>query len=391
MKRKFDSSQDLLQAMVSFDTVNSHISGKADAELELSIFLESYAQNLGFTTRRLPVTANGFNLLVSHQVSDQAPWLLFESHLDTVSVAGMTIDPFAGEIRQERLYGRGACDTKASGTAMLQALKRYSFTPDPANNVAILYTLDEEVSKIGITTFVDNDLPFLGWTPAGVIVGEPTQSRLVVAHNGAVRWRIRTRGIAAHSSLPSRGRSAISMMVQVVQAVETNYIPNLGATCPLTGEAQCSINLIQGGSQINIIPESCEIQIDRRVVPGEDQEQVLSAVEPVLDRLRSADPEMIVEQVAPDVSCAPLSPDQDPRFVAFIQQTLNRLGLPHQPVGAGYGTDASSFNGTGIPVAVMGPGDVAQAHTHDEWIDLQQLAQGEEVYFSLMSSTGLTT
>ena len=192
----------LLQAMVGFDTVNSAISGKPDAERALSVYLDDLAKSMGLDTRRLPVTGEGFNLLVTHQVDGQAPWLLFESHLDTVSVDKMTVDPFAGRIVDGRLYGRGACDTKGTGAAMLCALSRYRKRGGP-NNVAILFTLDEEIGKTGVRTFVASQLPGLGWRPAGVIVGEPTRLRAVVAHNGVVRWRIRTEGVAAHSSDPS--------------------------------------------------------------------------------------------------------------------------------------------------------------------------------------------
>ena len=122
----------LLQAMVGFDTVNSKISGRPDAELELSCYLDALAQSLDFETRRLPVSGEGFNLLLSHRVDDGAPWLLFESHLDTVSVEGMTLDPFAGRIEGGRLYGRGASDTKGSGAAMLWALKGYAEKGPPA-------------------------------------------------------------------------------------------------------------------------------------------------------------------------------------------------------------------------------------------------------------------
>ena len=168
-----DSCETLLQAMVGFDTVNSAISGRPDAELALSVYLEAQTEAMGLDTRRLPVTGEGFNLLVSHQVDARAPWLLFESHLDTVSVDGMTVDPFGGRIADGRMYGRGTCDTKGTGAAMLWALSRYSRGTGP-NNVAILFTLDEEVGKTGVRTFVASQLPDLDWRPAGVIVGEPT-------------------------------------------------------------------------------------------------------------------------------------------------------------------------------------------------------------------------
>ena len=380
-----ESCTSLLQAMVGFDTVNSAISGKPDAERALSVYLEDRAQSMGLDTRRLPVTGEGFNLLVAHQVDRHAPWLLFESHLDTVSVDKMTVDPFAGRIVDGKLYGRGACDTKGSGAAMLWALSRYRRRSGP-NNVAILYTLDEEIGKTGVRTFVASQLTDLGWRPAGVVVGEPTRLRAVVAHNGVVRWRIRTEGVAAHSSNPGRGRSAIGMITEVIGAFEERYIPRLTAEHPLTGKAQCSINLIRGGTQINIIPEHCEIHVDRRLVPGEDPDTVIPAVERVLKELRARNPDLTVFQEAPDMVDSPLDPRGGEAFGELVASVLKSMGLPDGLTGVGYGTDASSFSRVSIPAVVLGPGDIAQGHTADEWIDLGQLNSGVDVYHNLMMS-----
>ncbi len=380
-----ESCESLLQAMVGFDTINSAISGKPDAERALSVYMEGQAERMGLDTHRLPVTGDGFNLLVTHQVDRQAPWLLFESHLDTVSVEGMTVDPFQGRILDGRLYGRGACDTKGTGAAMLWALRQYRKRGGP-NNVAIVFTLDEEIGKTGVRTFVASQLPNLDRRPVGVVVGEPTRLRAVVAHNGVVRWRIRTEGVAAHSSNPSRGRSAIRMMMEVNKAIEDRYIPGLTAEHPLTGRAQCSINMIRGGVQINIIPEHCEIHVDRRVVPGEDADQVKPAVELLLDELRACNPDLKVVQEAPDMVDSPLDPAGGEGFGAFVGAVLDGMGLPAELTGVGYGTDASSFSRAGIPAVVLGPGDIAQGHTADEWIDLEQLRKGVEVYLNLMGS-----
>ena len=382
-----DSCESLLQAMVGFNSVNSAISGKPDAERALAVYLEAQAEAMGLDTRRLPVTGKGFNLLVSHQVGGQAPWLLFESHLDTVSVEGMTVDPFEGRTVDGRMYGRGTCDTKGTGAAMLWALLRYSRQSGP-NNVAILFTLDEEIGKTGVRTFVASQLPDLGWRPAGVIVGEPTRLQAVVAHNGVVRWRIRTEGVAVHSSDPSRGQSAIRMMTAVIGALEERYIARLKTEHPLTGAAQCSINVIGGGTQINIIPEHCEIHVDRRLVPGEDPDTVIPAVERILEGLRAGNPELTVVQEAPDMVDSPLDPAGGKAFGALVASALKSMGLPDGQTGVGYGTDASSFSRAGIPAVVLGPGDIAQAHTADEWIDLGQLNSGVDVYYNLMMSGG---
>jgi acetylornithine deacetylase len=380
------SAEQLLAGMVGFNTVNSSVSGDPFTELKLAEYLESIARGEGFATRRLPVAGRSHNLLVTHRAPvGGAPWLLFDSHLDTVRIDGMTVDPLGAEIRDGRMYGRGTCDTKGTGAAMLWALREYAARADQPNSIAILYSVDEEFGMSGVRSFIAGDYPTLGFVPRGVIVGEPTMLRPIVAHNGCVRWRISTGGVAVHSSNPSRGISAIRKMVDVMSAIEARYIPSLTASHPLTGKAQCSINIIRGGQQINVVPDECAIDLDRRVVPGEQSEAVIPAVQAVLDELSAADPALHVTQT-PIFSCPPLSPTVDRAFLAMVQKVLGDMGLPADAAGAPYATDGGDLAGTGLPVVVIGPGDVAQAHTKDEWLALDQLHRGVEVYRRLMQA-----
>jgi len=384
MNTNVESVEALLQTMVGFDTINTKISGKPDAERPLADYLESLSQSLRLSTQRLSIGGESFNLLVSHQTDQSAPWILFESHMDTVTVDGMTIDPFGGKIENGKLYGRGACDTKGTGAAMLWALKQYAADPQQPNNIAILFTVDEEVSKTGIKTFEKEHLLQLNWKPAGAIIGEPTKLKPVVAHNGVVRWTITTRGVAAHSSEPSKGRSAIRSMMKVIETLETDYISQLSASHPMTGNAQCSINIIQGGVLVNIIPEECTITIDRRVVPGEVAEEVLPTIENVLNGLRETEPELAVKQDEPFMIDPPLDPAGGEAFAGLVCEVLSELNLPAEPEGVGYGTDGSTLAIAGIPTVVLGPGDIAQAHTCDEWIDVKELRLGVDVYLNVM-------
>lgn len=375
---------DLLRQMVRIDSINGTLSGRSRPEELLALYLEQVARGWGLATERCPAGVDGsWNLLITHQVAAQAPWLLFESHLDTVGVEQMTIDPWAATVEAGRLYGRGACDTKGSGAAMLWALQDYARSGTGAHNVTLLFVVDEEATKTGINAFVGQHLPALGWRPLGGIVGEPTSLRPVVASCGVVRWSIRTHGLAAHSSDPTRGRSAIRMMMQVLAALDERYIARMEASHPLTGPARCSVNLIRGGNAVNIIPELCEVWVDRRVTPGEEPLDVLPTVRRLLDGLQAEQPELAYSLSEPFID-RPLSPSADPTWLQAVQRALAQHGLPATPQGVGYGSNASTLADAGIPVVLLGPGDIAQAHAADEFLELEQLAVAVDVYATLM-------
>ena len=379
-----DSCVALLQKMVGFDTVNPYISGVPNAERPLAIWLESFAQNENWKTQRLPFGEGDFNLLITFEIEKSKPWLLFESHLDIVSIEGMTIEPFAAKIEDGKILGRGACDTKSSGAAMLWALRKYQSQSMQPNNIGVLFTCDEEITKRGALAFANEQLPQLDFRPEGVIVGEPTMLQPIVAHNGVTRILVRTRGVAAHSSNPANGRSAISEMVKVIQVLESEYIPSLTATHELTGKAQSSINIIRAGQQANIIPDFCEIQLDRRVVPGEKTEDILPQIQRVITPLQDAHPEAGIE-----IEIGFLDPSLSPRegeFTDFVNRVLANFG-DVSPQGVPYGTDASNFDAVGLPAIVLGPGHISQAHTHDEWIAVSQVERAVEVYGALMSTS----
>jgi acetylornithine deacetylase len=295
----------------------------------------------------------------------------------------MTVSPFHGQVKDGLMYGRGTCDTKGSGAGMLWALKDYMQLPTCPNNIAVLFVTDEEVKKTGATAFVHTQLADLDWKPTGVIVGEPTLCQPVVAHNGVIRWKIHTQGIAAHSSNPSLGQSAISAMATLVLEFEKEYCSKLSLIDPLTGQAACSINTISGGSSVNIIPEFCEIEIDRRTLPGEDSEQVLKEIEAVLELIALRNPTIRIGKSTPFIDFQ-LDPTVNRDFASHISKILTDMGFSGEHSGAGYGTDASTYSIAGIPAIVIGPGSINQAHTKDEWLEIAELEKSVLVYLQIM-------
>jgi acetylornithine deacetylase len=373
--------------MVSFDTVNEYTSGLDFPERAMMEYLETIAKAWGLETSRLSIPASAlaasYNLLITYEVSKSAPWIVFESHADTVSVDGMTVNPFHGLVQDGRIYGRGTCDTKGSGAGMLWALKEYMQISSCPNNIAVLFVTDEEATKTGATAFVQMQLEHLDWKPTGVIVGEPTMCQPVVAHNGVIRWKINTKGIAAHSSNPSNGQSAISAMAKLVLQFEKEYCSKISLKDPLTGQAACSVNTISGGSSVNIIPDFCEIEIDRRTLPGENSEQVLEDIQAVLDSIALQDPTIIIGTSTPFIDYQ-LDPTVNREFATQVSAILIGLGFSGEQSGAGYGTDASTYSIAGIQAIVLGPGSINQAHTKDEWLEIAELDKSVTAYKQIM-------
>jgi acetylornithine deacetylase len=363
--------------MVAIDTVNPAFGGPAGGQTRLVEQLECWATAWGLTARRLPVAPGLDNLLLVAEAGPQAPWVLFDSHLDTVAVAGMTIPPFELGRSANRLHGRGACDTKGSGAAMLWALADFARAGARRQTAAVLFTIDEESGMTGARAFARHHLPAWRARLRGVVVGEPTGLRPVVATNGVLRWTMRTGGVAAHSSDPSRGRSAISAMVRVVDAFESRYVPAITATHPLTGRAAASLNVIRGGTQVNVIPDECVVECDRRLIPGEDAAAALAACERTM-------PEPAVIERESIYAVPPLSEYCGEDFVRSLVPAFEQAGLPFVRSGAPYVTNGSIYAAAGAPVLVTGPGEAAQAHSKDEWVSVEQLTGAAKLYRAIM-------
>ena len=379
---------ELLCLMVQHNTVTTPVSGTPRVEETLSRVLADFASSLGFDVSFHPTEVGiANNLLVQHQSKPDKPWLIFDAHLDTVSTAGMTIDPFSSDVIDDNLYGRGACDTKGPGAAALWALKLAAESDACEHNVAILFSANEEEGMAGAKAFAKQFPQQFPSGVVGIVVCEPTSCVPFIAHNGTARYRLQTFGNAAHSSHPVAGHSAISDLVFIISEIERNYIPHLTNTHPVTGKTEMSINIIRGGDSINIIPEHAECFIDRRLIPGESGNDELNNIKSFVDRINLA---RMYTKMSLDLldSTPALPPSQDTRLLVMIQAALAKLKLPFEAKGGGFATNGGYYADLGTGVVVLGPGHMEQAHTKDEHISLEQLELGVKLYQSLMTGPG---
>jgi len=222
------------------------------------------------------------------------------------------------------------------------------------------------------------------------VVGEPTERRSVTAQRGGVRGRVRRHGIAAQRAMPEQGHNAIEDMATAIPALARGIEPHLDARPhPVLGNATWNVGTIRGGAGVNVVPDLCEIEIDRRLVPGDTSAEVLHHVDAALDDLRAQHSAIRIDRDPPFVDIPPLETPHDARVVRAAQRAVAAAGLSPDPLGVAYATDAAMLSGVGgIPSVVLGPGDIAQAHTNDEWIEIAQLEQAVGVYLGVCKAFG---
>ncbi len=383
-----DAVTGLLSDLVAIPSVNPMgraLSGPGFLEAGMTDFLEGWFRAQGIPFERQAVSAGRDNLIARYESPHGRRTVLFDAHQDTVPTDGMTIDPFAAEIREGRLYGRGACDIKGGMAAMLIALARLvRERPEGSASVVMACTVDEEFTHTGSS--------HLATSPHGAdvaVVAEPTMLNLVTRHKGAIRWKIRTRGIACHSSTPELGQNAIYRMAAVVDALAGHAEELARTSDPILGPPTLSVGRIEGGQSVNVVPDRCEIEIDRRVIPGEVPLDCLERVEALLRR-RLGEVDWI-EFLPPWVNMPALAPRESGQggWIDVARGAVAKaIGRTPEIMGVPYGTDAGPLGASGLPCLVLGPGDIAQAHTKDEWVELDQVRAAVAAYYQIAVDLG---
>lgn len=297
----------LLRELIALPSVNPAFMPAGDpraGEGRVAEFLLATAATAGLDVELHPVFPGRPNLLARLSPAGKIRRrVLLAPHLDTVGDAAMPDALFQPRTKNDRLHGRGACDTKGSVAAMLTALRAVvRGGPRPAETEIVFAGLiDEECGQSGSRALVKNR-----FSADLAIVGEPTCLRVVTAHKGDLWLRLETRGRAAHGSRPHLGRNAVHAMARIVHLLEKNYAAQLRRRRhPLLGHPTVNVGSINGGRQPNIVPDYCVISIDRRTIPGESQAAVAREIKLLLRRHGLAATLLDTKSDAP---CLPLKP-----------------------------------------------------------------------------------
>ncbi|MSR53992.1 MAG: M20 family peptidase [Gemmataceae bacterium] len=371
----------LLQDLVRIPSVNPmgrSVSGDKFLEVRVTDYLERFFKNLGVAYRRSMVAPQRDNIVARYDSPGATKTILLEVHQDTVPVDGMVIEPFGGEIREGKLFGRGSCDVKGGMTSMLSAFARVvKEKPKSAVNVIMACTVDEEHTFLGVQHLVKEVRADMA------VIAEPTRLQIVDAHKGVARWKVRTEGRACHSSRPDQGVNAIYRMGHILTIIES-YAERLMrlAAHPRLGPPTLSVGRIDGGVSVNTVPDGCVIEIDRRLLPGEDP---IAAWQDFRDCVQShTKVPFLCEEVW--MACPALDSTGADELRARLGAAIDAVEGKHEVLAVPFGTDASSVAMAKIPAVVFGPGDIAQAHTKDEWVELDQIDRAAEILYRFLTA-----
>jgi len=363
---------ELAQALVRIPSVNPDGDPGTDrtGEQACAEFIADFLRSLGAEVDLQEVHPGRPNVVARFAAGGAKPRLLFAPHTDTVSVAGMTIDPFGSEIREGKIYGRGASDTKGPMAAMLWALHECrDLLPHLSHEIWFAGLMGEEAGQDGAKALAAREkFDF-------VVVGEPTELEVVFKHKVDVTARIIATGRSAHSSCPERGENAITKLAAALLSVEkalTAYFAKISD--PILGHPTFSIGTVRGGTKFNIVPDHAEAVIDLRLLPSQWKD---GDAREVFEVMRTACPGLRVEKIAGSEAL-----DTDPTH-PLISKLVEAGG---KPAGAAWFCDAAIFSAAGVPAVAVGPGSIAQAHTEDEFIEVAALEQGVEFFKKFLHS-----
>ena len=365
-----------LADLIAINSVNPNYPG-GPGEKAIAEYIAQFFKKNSIEYEVQPVMDGRPNVIAKVEGPPGSPVFILEAHTDTASELGMSIAPFDPVRKANLMYGRGSCDTKGGLAAMMHALKAVQESKVPPQCTTLLVAAaDEEYSFRGVVAFLGKGVKY-----EGAIVSEPTGLQIAVASKGALRFLLRTKDRVAHSSKPSLGINAISKMAKLIMAMECDFpVIYQERHHPLTGNATFNIGVIEGGTQSNQVPESCTIQVDRRLIPGETCDKAMQEIITLVSSSKAQDPELEVSIEKTMQDDLPFETSPNSKIVRVVSNQLREMQGQIQLIGVPFGSDASKFSRAGIPSIILGPGSIDRAHSAAEYVELDQVLLAAELF-----------
>lgn len=364
----------LTRALVQIDSRNPSLSADGPGEGRIASELGAILESWGFDVE-LSDSAPGRPNLVARAGPHDAPALMLAGHLDTVGVEGMTHDPFAADMDNGRIYGRGSCDMKSGVAAMCAAaLQAMDASASTKRQIIIAAVTDEEYESLGMRALMAS-----GLRAESAILTEPTRLAICPAHRGFVWTEIEFIGRAAHGSRYDIGVDAIrhaGLVLAELDALDRGALHE--KSHPLLGRGSLHASTIEGGIGLSTYPDRCFLRMERRTIPGESEEDSLREIHAACERVRERNPELKVTvrligaQLPSDVST-------DARVVKSLGNALKAEKLNVSIEGLSAWTDAAVLNESGITAVCFGPGDLGLAHAAEEFVPIDEIEKATSV------------
>ncbi len=366
-----DQTKDLLAKLVSFDTTSRN------SNLPIIDFIEDYLKKHGVESTRIPDETGNWSSLFATIGPQDVSGIGLSAHTDVVPVDGQDwdTDPFELVEKGTKLYGRGSCDMKGFVACVMAKVPEFQ-ARNLTTPIHIVFSYDEEVGCTGVRPMIDEMGDKL-IKPRMVVVGEPTSMSVVDAHKGPVRWSVDITGRPAHSSLAPLGVNTIAVAGELI--VELGKIERELMEGPRDDRftppyTTLQITEINGGNASNIVPETTWFGWEIRAMPGTDPDAIEARLRAKADALLPA-----MREVAPEADIKIARTNDVPAFAADPESDVLSLALKlaeqNETFAVSYATEASLFHQVGALSVVCGPGDIAQAHTANEWIEIAELVK----------------
>jgi len=369
----------IIEKLVSTNSVNPCIE-KGRGEIEVSKYIVDLLKKTGLDVRTQDVVDGRFNIIGTLKGSGEGRNLMFNGHTDTVGIRNMSVDPLKPVIENGRLHGRGSCDMKGPIAAMIVALKALAESKSQMKgNISISTVVGEEFDNVGANKLVTDEQ--FGKLTQALIVGEPTSLQLAIKHKGFANIEVEVEGKAAHGSVPEKGVDAIEKAAKIIMEMGRLKRVFGSKNDPLLGQPKIHTSTIEGGREWSVVPDHCVVRFELRTIPGYATSQAMKDIEKIIRELGSEDPDLKAK-VGLFLSGEPLDTSPDEPMIRGLQKALRTVkGIQPQIIGLPFYTEAAIFaKALKVPACIIGPGDIAQAHSADEFVKISEVVEAARIY-----------
>lgn len=356
----------LLESMVAIPSVEGQEKAMGD-------FLADHCRGLGMEVTKQVVEGDRANVIAKVTVGTGGKTVVLNSHMDVVPPAGeWATDPYQLVVKDNKAYGRGSTDAKGALTALLTATKSIMENPgDTCGTIIFTAVVDEETFSKGARFLADSGIIKADYG----IVGEPTMSSVYLGHKGSIRPVLRIQGKSAHAATPELGISAVRVAAYISTLVDEIQLQLGKHVHPVAGTPSIAITMLKAGVKENVLPDICEMTIDRRMVPDEVESEIVASFQALCSQAQAQFPGAVVTIDHYIMTTGPASEVKADSEIAQIAYKACQevTGVPQVPNCTNCNADMNHFMRLGIPCVIIGPGTLEVAHMPNEFVDLDQL------------------